>query len=102
MSCDNSIPVLDIVDQVRDVLAQEFITRDNPNITNGVFMEPALTSPSITGDILLDTAARTALRAATKPIVVPKVIGSRADGTALFSLIQALVLIGLVVDNTTT
>lgn len=101
MSCDNSIPLDAIVSQVRDVLAPEFITQDNPSIVNGVFTTPVLNSPSIRGDLVLDPAARIALRQATRPVTVPKIIGSRDSGEALLSLLQALAAVGLIVDNTT-
>lgn len=104
MSCDNSIPLQTIVDQVRDALAPEFITQANPTIVNGVFTAPVLNSPSVRGDILFDAAAKDALRFAvnTAAIEVPEVIGSRVDGTALTNLLTALTQLGFIVDNTTT
>lgn len=104
MSCDNSIPLQTIVDQVRDALAPEFITQANPTIVNGVFTTPVLNSPSIRGDILFDAAARQALRFAvnTTASEVPEVVGSRSDSTALASLLTALATAGLIVDSTTT
>lgn len=102
MSCDNSIPLETIVDQIKASLAPYFIMQDNPTIVNGVFTTPVLNSPSIRGDLVLDTDARIALRAATRPVTIPKIIGSRSEGDALVSLLQALASIGVIVDNTTT
>lgn len=104
MSCDNSIPLQTIVDQVRTALESDFITQDNPTIVNGVFTTPVLNSPSIRGDILFDAAARQALRFAvnTTASEVPEVVGSRSDSTALASLLTALATAGLIVDSTTT
>lgn len=66
MSCDNSIPLLEIVEQVRTALADDFIQTANPIIDNGIFNEPVLRRPSIRGDLVLDSAAITALEAIVK------------------------------------
>lgn len=102
MSCDNSIPLDQIVTQVRDALAADFITAERPNINGADLENPILRSPSIRGDILFDSDARKALRFATNTNSVdkPVVSGSRADGTALTSVIQALVSLGFIVDET--
>lgn len=104
MSCDNTIPLAEIVDQVRVALEGDFIQTDNPRIDKGVFSESILRAPSIRGDILFDAAARQALRFAvnTTASEVPEVVGSRSDSTALASLLTALATAGLIVDSTTT
>lgn len=103
MSCDNSIPLDQIVDQVRDALAGEYITTERPDINGANLENPILRSPSIRGDILFDSAARAALRFAVSTESVDKSIisGSRSDGTALESVINALVNLGFAVDETT-
>lgn len=104
MSCDNSIPLVEIVDQVRTALEEDFIQTDNPRIDNGVFNEPILRAPSIRGDILFDAPARSALRRALvgRQEDPPMVSGSLSDGTALNNLLIALDTLGIIVNNTTT
>lgn len=104
MSCDNSIPVEEIVNQVRTALSEDFIQTDNPRIENGVFNEPKLRSPSVRGDILFDAPARLALRRALggRQETPPTVSGSVSDGTALNSLLVELDALGIIVNSTTT
>lgn len=103
MSCDNSVPVTQIIEQVRTALDQDYIKVNNPAITNGVLTTPVISSPSIRGDVIFDSTARAALRFAvgvdadTKPVVV----GDKTDGTALDSLLAALSATGIIIDSTT-
>lgn len=53
MSCNNIIPLQTVADQVATILAANYVDKDDPRITNGVF-----TSPSIRGEFLLDAAAK--------------------------------------------
>lgn len=53
MSCNNPISMRTVADQVADILSANYIDRDDPRITNGVF-----TSPSIRGEFILDPAAK--------------------------------------------
>lgn len=53
MSCNNTIPLRTLADRVAAILAANYIDKDDPRITNGVF-----TSPSIRGEFLLDPAAK--------------------------------------------
>lgn len=104
MSCNNDIPLAQIVGQVKAAIEAEFITTERPDINSGTFTNATLRSPSIRGDILFDAAARTALLQViggelSEP---PVVTGSRAGGQALQSLITALAESGLIVDNTET
>lgn len=55
MSCNNVIPLQAVADKVATILAANYIDKDDPRITNGVF-----TSPSIRGGFLLDPAAKLA------------------------------------------
>lgn len=104
MSCDNSIPVEEIVAQVRGALEADFIQADNPRIEKGVFNEPKLRAPSVRGDILFDAPARAALRRALlgRQETPPTVSGSLSDGTALNSLLIELDALGIIVNSTTT
>lgn len=104
MSCDNSLPLDEITQQVRDALAEDFVQVGRPIVTDGVFTNSTFKSPSIRGDILLDSLAKDALVGALRGRVVdpPSVSGSRSDGTALQSLLTALEQQGIVVDDTTT
>lgn len=104
MSCDNSVPIDDIVDQVREALSEDFVRADAPAVTGGVFTNPILKAPSIRGDVLFDRKARESLLLAVSGRVQdpPSVVGSRADGSALASLISVLAGMGIVIDDTTT
>lgn len=104
MSCDNSIPLAEIVDQVRTALEADFIQTDSPRIDNGVFNEPVLRAPSVRGDILFDEPARIALQRAIggRQENPPTVAGSVSDGTALTNLLAVLDTLGVIVNNTTT
>lgn len=55
MSCNNSIPLQTVADQVADLLSANYVDRDDPRIINGVF-----TAPSIRGGFLLDPTAKLA------------------------------------------
>lgn len=104
MSCDNTIPLAEIVDQVRVALEGDFIQTDNPRIDKGVFSESILRAPSIRGDILFDAPARSALRRALvgRQEDPPTVSGSLSDGTALNNLLVVLDTLGVIVNSTTT
>lgn len=104
MSCDNSVPVSDIANEVRTLLEGDFITTEDPRINNGVFTNPVLNAPNIRGDIILDRDARSALVSAVAGRVLspPSVTGGLSDGTALKNLLVALDELGVIVDNTTT
>lgn len=104
MSCDNSIPVDSIVDQIREELDKEYIRVDKPEMTDAVLDTPVLNSPSIRGDLLIDKPAREALRRAVGnlPTQPAEIVGSRSDGSAFASLLQALATEGYIIDSTTT
>ena len=103
MSCRNSIDIATITGDVKAALEPDFVTKQNPVITDGVINNSVLNAPSIRGDVLLDTPARRALRFALATDTPSKVVvtGSRADGTALLSLITALDTLGFIENNTT-
>lgn len=104
MSCDNSVPIDEIVDKVREALSEDFVRTDSPLVTSGVFTNTTLKAPSIRGDVLFDSKAREALLLAMGGKIQdpPSVVGSRGDGSALTSLLSVLADIGIVVDDTTT
>lgn len=104
MSCDNSIPLVEIVDQVRVALEADYIQKTAPRIDNGVFNEPVLRSPSVRGDIIFDAAARSALRTAVgaNQDTPPTVSGSISGGSALTNLLIALDTAGVIINSTTT
>lgn len=54
MSCNTSIPISDIAIEVADQLSANYIDKDDPRITQGVFTEP-----TIRGGLVLDEAAKT-------------------------------------------
>lgn len=104
MSCDNSLPLDEITQQVRDALAEDFVQSDRPIVTDGVFTNSTFKAPSIRGDILFDSAARVALIQAIGGRVFdpPSITGSRTDGTALENLLSTLESQGIITDDTTT
>lgn len=53
MSCNDPIPMQTVAEQVATLLSTNFIERDDPRITNGVF-----TAPSIRGQFILDPTAK--------------------------------------------
>lgn len=53
MSCNDPIPMQTVAEHVATLLSTNFIERDDPRITNGVF-----TAPSIRGQFILDPTAK--------------------------------------------
>lgn len=53
MSCNDPISMQTVAEQVATLLSTNFIERDDPRITNGVF-----TAPSIRGQFMLDPTAK--------------------------------------------
>ena len=104
MSCDNSLPLDEITQQVRDALAEDFVQVGRPIVADGVFTNSTFKSPSIRGDVILDSLAKDALVLAVRGRVVdpPSVSGSRSDGTALENLLATLDSQGIIADDTTT
>lgn len=53
MSCNNPIPLQTVADQVAALLSANYVDRDDPRISQGVFTEP-----SIRGVFILDPSAK--------------------------------------------
>lgn len=61
MSCHKDVPIDTIAAEVDALLGEKYILKTDPRVTNA-----ELTSPSIRGDIMMDSAAETALCALVK------------------------------------
>lgn len=54
MGCSTALPLTDIVNEVNQHLERNYVDKDDPRITQGVFTEP-----TIRGGLVLDEAAKT-------------------------------------------